>query len=223
MKNKVAAWRNYYGYLSLAVLVIGIAACATNNGTVYVYQSDDNYVRVEPIEAGAPGNSHPFAITPQQLRDLLSPLKVSHADSAGSAPVFLGEELDAIVAQLAVALSKARPDQDVTFAVTGHRGLLGNFSPKTVTTGRVFVTADTINLIFGWMQLRTDTDKVEPGTVVPPKIVPGSRGRRIDIGPWKIDPVGGYFHDKRGDWVVFDRAALVPQRSSRALGSDDPG
>lgn len=202
-------------YLSLLVLAAILAACAgarTNSGDgTDVYRSGDDYVRLEPIEPGAPANSHPFAISAAQLRELLAPLKVSRADSIDRVPVFLNEELDTIVPPLVSALSKAGPNQDVTFAVTGQRGLFGRRSPRSLTTGRLFVSGDSINLIFGLMQLRLESEKVDPALVIAPMIIPGTRSRRIDTTGWKLDPVGGYFHDQRADWVMFDRSALKPE------------
>jgi hypothetical protein len=195
--------------LSSLVLAATLTACAStdNSDRADIYRSDDNYVRLEPIEPGAPVNAHPFTISAPQLRELLAPLKVSHADSVGKAPVFLNEELDTIVPPLVSALAKAGANQDVTFAVTGERGMLGKYSPKSITTGRLFVTEKKINLIVGLMQQRLGSENFALAPIAP-KILPGSRSRRVDTDPWKLDPVGGYFHEQRGDWVVFDRGAL---------------
>lgn len=211
-------------YLSLFALAAALAGCAvpksaSDRDPTYVYRSGNDYVRLEPLESGASANSHPFAISADQLRELLAPLKVARADAIGRTPVFMNEELNTLVPPLASALSKAGPNQDVTFAVTGYRGLLGKLSPKSITTGRLFVTTDSINMIFGMMQLRLESEKVEPSTIVPPRIIPGTRSLRIDTAPWKMDPVGGYFHDQRGDWVVFDRAALIAPTAPTVLPS----
>lgn len=202
-------------FLSLFVLAAALSACA-GAGTMrdadraHVYRSGEDFVRLDPVEPGAPPNAHPIVLSVAQVRDLLTPLKVSHADSIGKASVFTNDELDRLVPPLVSALSRAHTDQDVTFAVTSYRGILGKLSPKSITTGRLFASGDTINLIFGVMQLRLESEKVEPATVVPPTIAPGTRSRKIDTTAWKLDPIGGYFHDRRSDWVVFDRAALGP-------------
>ena len=74
---------------SLIVVTALATACATQTSDdPYIYRSGDDYVQVDPIEAGAPPNSHPLTISPSQLRELLAPLKVSHADTMGKAPVF---------------------------------------------------------------------------------------------------------------------------------------
>lgn len=203
-------WR----YLSPLVLAAALTACATagtkdNRDGSDVYQSDGNYVRLDPIEAGAPANSHPFAISAGQLSRLLAGIKASGAASVGSAPVFSQEELDTIVPPLASALSKAGPNQDVTFAVTARRGIFGRLAPKAVTTGRLFVQGDSLNLIFGLIQQRTNGEVLDHRGVVP-EVIPGTRSRRIDLNVGQIEPGSGHVHERRGDWLVFDRSAIPP-------------
>lgn len=199
-------------YLSLLVLATALSACAmfaSKNGQDrnYVYRSGDDYVRLEPVEPGAPLNSHPLAISPERLSRLLAGVKVSGAASVRAVPVFSKEELETIVPPLASALSKAGPNQDVTFAVTSYRGLFGTFSPESVTTGRLFISGNSLNLIFGLMQQRLDMGELDY-TGVTPKITAGTRARRIDSTVWKIEPNGAHFHDHRGDWLVFDRSVI---------------
>lgn len=197
--------------VSLLVLVTALSACAAGarndqDGST-VYRSDDNFVRLVPIEPGAPPNAHPFAISAGQLSRLLAGIEVRRAVSIGEAPVFSKEELETIVPPLVSALSKAGPTRDVTFAVTGRRGIFGRLSPETVTTGRLFVTGDSLNLIFGLMQERLDAEKFE-STAVSPTVAPGARSRRIGDTVWKIEPGRGQLHEQRGDWLVFDRSAI---------------
>ena len=166
-----------------------------------------------PSEASAAANSHPFAVSAAELRRLLSDIRVSGANSIKSEPVFTKEELETIVRPLVAALAKASPHQDVAFAVTGYRGVFGSNSPKSVTTGRLFVNADGVNLIFGLMQERLGVGDYDDRN---PPIRPGVRTRRIDWAPWKIAPVGARFHEQRGDWLVFDRSALTPAAATTA-------
>lgn len=197
-------------YVALLVLAAGLTACATmgkdNRAGSYVYQSDDNYVRLDPIEPGAPSNSHPFAVSAAQLTRLLADVKVSGAASADKAPVFSREELETIAAPLASALSKAGPNQDVTFAVTARRGIFGSFSAKDITTGRLFVREDSLNLIFGLIQQRLNPEMLGYSHV--PDIIPGTRARRIDLKFGQIEPGSGHLQERRGDWLVFNRSAI---------------
>lgn len=219
-------WRN----VSLLVLAAAVSACAAT-GTEDrrhpddVFRSGDNYVRLVPVEAGAPVNAHPFAISASELRRLLAGINVAGADSIGKAPVFSKEELAMIVPPLAAALSKAGPHQDVTFAVTAYPGLFGSYSPKSVTTGRLFASADAVNLIFGWMQERFGGADYEYKI---PAVAPGVRARRIDTAGWTIEPGSAHLYDKRGDWLVFDRSAIpaatiVPTHPSIEAGVKSGG
>lgn len=198
-------------WLSVLVLIVALCGCATGNDTgeqgSYVYQSDGEFVRLVPIEPGVPPNSHPFDISEDQLSRLLGSIEVSRAASVGEESVFTFEELATIVPPLTEALSKAGPNQDITFAVAGHRGMFGRFSPESITTGRLFVRDDTLNLIFGLMQARLDIGELDY-TGVDPKVIPGSRSEDAGDDVWQIDPGLGRLRQARGDWVVFNRAAI---------------
>lgn len=196
---------------SLLVLVTALSGCAAgarnDHDANYVFRTDDDFVRLAAIEPGAPPNSHPFAISASRLNGLLAGVHVRRAVAIGRAAAFSKEELEIIVPPLVSALSKAGPNQDVTFAVTGRRGLFGSASPRTVTTGRLFARGGSLNLIFGLMQERLDPSTFgyeAPGTA----ITPGARSRRIGDTIWKIEPGRGEFHGERGDWLVFDRSAI---------------
>lgn len=206
LRRTQLCWRG-----AVLLLAFTVTACASTKDAGelrYVYQADDNYVRLEPIEPGAPANAHPFSISVDQLRRLLADLKVSGAATIRETRVFSPEELETIVSPLATALSQAGPNQDVTFAVTSHRGLLGSLSPKSFTTGRLFVTGDSLHLIFGLMQARVDTGRLDY-TGVNPEVAPGKRARRIE-SVWEIEPGRGRIREQRGDWLVFDRTAVPP-------------
>lgn len=209
----------------LLVLATMLSACAGMGARESrhpgdVFRSGDNYVRLVPAEAGAPTNSHPFIISPRDLRNLLAGIHVVGADSIRKAPVFSKEQLEMIVPPLTNALSKAGPHQDVTFTVTAYPGLFGTHSLKSVTTGRVFVSAGAMNLIFGLMQERFGGSDYEYKM---PEIAPGTRARRIDQAPWQIDVGNAKVREQRGDWLVFNQsvipaAAIAPPRPSPEAG-----
>ena len=215
-------WRHII--LVVAVALNGCAGLGASDDrdSRYVYQSDENYVRLEPIEPGAPANAHPFTVSAEQLRRLLARPKVRGASSIGTTPVFSQEELESIASPLASALSKAGPNQDVTFAVASHRGLFGKLSPKSVTTGRMFVRGDSLNLIFGLMQARLDTGRLDY-TGADPAVTAGLRARRIGDTIWKIEPGPGRFHEQRGDWLVFDRSAIPAMATPTTPRAHDTG
>jgi hypothetical protein len=165
----------------------------------YEYRPSLGFVRIERIESGAPENAHPFGISIDAMRQKLASVKLKDD------PIFTSEELDEVVPYLADALKSVGPKEDVTFAVTGSHGLLGKFSPKTVTTGRVYVHDQRLNVIFGVvhdpfaiLQMQTPN--------VPQPFIPGTRAKRIDtklaLNPGK----GRLAGSDRPDWVTFDAA-----------------
>ncbi len=165
----------------------------------YEYRPSLGFVRIERIESGAPDNAHPFAISIGVLRQKLASLKLKDA------PVFTSEELDEVVPYLAAALTSVGPNEDVTFAVTGSHGLLGKFSPKTVTTGRVFVHDQRLNVIFGVVHDPFAILQMQTPNVLQP-FTPGTRAKRIDT-ELAITPGNGRLAaGDRPDWVTFDTA-----------------
>lgn len=203
----------------LFVLVTVLAGCAgagASNGGYhsYVYRSGDSYVRLDPIEAGARANAHPYVVSADQLNRWLALVNVKGAASVGMVRLFSKEELEKIVPPLAVALSTARPNEDVTFAVASHRGMFADLSPKSITTGRLFADADSVNLILGVVQQRLNADESDYG-VNAPKITAGMRAHRVDTTVWKIDPGRARFHGQRGDWLVFERTTSPATATGR--------
>ncbi len=165
----------------------------------YEYRPSLGFVRIERIESGAPDNAHPFGISVDAMRQRLASVKLKDD------PVFASEELDELVPYLAAALNNVGSKEDVTFAVTGSHGLLGKFSPKTVTTGRVFVHDQRLNIIFGVVHDPFAIVQMQTPNV-PQPFTPGTRAKRIDtklaIKPGKGRLAAG----DRPDWVTFDAA-----------------
>lgn len=219
-------------HLSLLVLTTALTACAwfgqsNNQDRDYLYQSHGDYVRLVPIEPGASANSHPFNISADQLARLLAEIKVGRTTSIDEVPVFSKEEVEKIAPPLAAALSKAGPNQDVTFAVASYRGIFGKYSPESVTTGRLFATGDSVNLIFGRIHQRKDSGELDYSEYTPP-VVAGVRSHRIGATVWKIVPGSAHFHGQRGDWLVFNRsefpgAAAAPAAPPASEAGVKPG
>lgn len=226
MHEAARRWGFRWRGMSLLVLVTALAACAgTRNAQdeSYVYRSDDDFVRLAPIEPGASPNAHPFALSESQLSRLLAGIEVSGTQPAGKVSVFSQDELEIIVPPLVSALGKARPNQDVIFAVSAHRGLFGRLSPESVTAGRLFARGDSLNLIFGLMHARLDIGDLDYSGVSR-RISPGARSRRIGGSVWRVDPGRGRLHEERGDWLVFDRSAIPaaqPAQTAPSTGKRD--
>jgi len=200
--------------LCVAASAAALVACATNDPQVVSYEThpDNGYVRIEHIEPGAPENTHPIKLAPTSLRQMLASLKVKGAASAGQVLVLDPDELDEIVPPIAFALAKAGSGEDITFAVSGAHGRFGNYSPKTFTTGRVFVRGEQLNVIFGFIHELPREDLY--GAAVARTYIPGSRAQRVD-SIWTLLPGSAQLVDKRPDWVVFDLKA-IPAASAPA-------
>jgi len=199
---------NFLRAVSTSSLALVLGSCSGLNYSTdkdgpevlrYEYRPSLGFVRIERIESGAPDNVHPFGISIDAMRQKLASVKLKDD------PVFTSEELDEIVPYLAAALTRVGSNEDVTFAVTGSHGLLGKFSPKTVTTGRVFVHDQRLNIIFGVvhdpfaiLQMQTPN--------VPQPFTPGTRAKRIDTKLAVTPGKGRLVSEDRPDWVTFDIA-----------------
>ena len=165
----------------------------------YEYRPSLGFVRIERIESGAPDNAHPFGISIDAMRQKLASVKFR------GDPIFTGEELDELVPYLVAALKSVGSNEDVTFALTGSHGLLGKFSPKTVTTGRVFVRDQRLNIIFGVVHDPFAILQLETPNV-PQPFIPGTRAKRIDTKLAITPGMGRLAGDGRPDWVTFETA-----------------
>ena len=165
----------------------------------YEHRPSPGFVRIERIESGAPDNAHPFEISIDALRQRLASVKLR------GDPIFTGEELDELVPYLVAALKSVGSNEDVTFALTGSHGLLGKFSPKTVTTGRVFVRDERLNIIFGVVHDPYAILQMQAPNV-PQPFIPGTRAKRIDAKLAITPGMGRLAGDDRTDWVTFETA-----------------
>ena len=144
-----------------------IAACATtmfviSQGTQatdyqkFLYQGDTDYVKiVDQDERGIP-NDHPFVISAKELVSVLSPLTYKKKAFLGlgsdNEPIFERQQLEKLSGYLSEGLKTASRRQDIIFVMTGRKGdLIGTKS--LVTSGRVFITSNQLNIIFGHIDL----------------------------------------------------------------------
>ncbi len=167
-------------------------------------------IKLVPSERAATDNTHPIAITATNLKSAMGSLTVDDGPLGDGAAVFSERELESLAAPLSDALSKANARQDVAFAISGKHGVLGDLSPLAVTTGRVFMTATGLNMIFGSIQERFEGLDVSERMKA---LQPGKRTRTLD-SIWRLRPGTGSMATKRSDWVLFD-----PQKMDGATQS----
>jgi len=166
-----------------------------------VYEGSFSYVRIERAEPGAGPNLHPVAIDATALRGRLAAIRL------GKEALFNDDELAEIVPPLVTALGRATAEQDVSFAVAGKHGALGPLVPRSVTTGRVFRTADGLQVIFGLAQKPFEGQFQGTGYLI--AFEPGKRAGPVDRAVTLAlgDAPGA---SKRADWLALNNAPPVP-------------
>lgn len=196
--------------LALAYLVSGCAAMLGDDSPQIVstlHRPDLGFVRIEHAEAGASDNAHPYRIAAASLREILARLTVKGAVFIDAVPVFDADDLAALVPHLSAGLERAGPREEVTFAITGVHGRFGKYSPRTVTTGRVFVQAEQLHVIFGLVHETYDSGAFGP--TVTRGFTAGSRGRQLERG-LVIAGDGWQAAEKRFDWLNTDAKVSPP-------------
>lgn len=151
-----------------------------------LWQSRDQFVALEPQDAGSTGpalpNEHPAALTGEQLATQLAALQFRATEHAPAVPLFTRNTLDALVPQLLIGLQQATPGDDLTFAVISLReALYGLAKEPSVTTGRLFIKDGRLNIIVGLAQ--HDVNEREDRRLAP--FTPGSR-RTTAGGQWQL-------------------------------------
>jgi hypothetical protein len=177
-----------------------------------VHQGLFNYVRIERAEDGAAPNLHPLDITEEDLARLLGAVRL------GTKPLLDKDDLDEIVPHLAAALDKATAQQDVSFAVAGKHSAFGLFAARDVTTGRLFNTADGLQLIVGLAHQPFEDQFKARGTLIP--FEPGRRAAPLaGVLTLKVAASAGTL--QRPDWVVL-RPATTAQAPAPAVMPASP-
>ena len=186
--------------------------------TQFVSQSQFGYVRIERIEDGAQPNDHPYKVTATQLKSVLANLQVQK--SGDPDPIFTEEEQNEVAAPLAIALGKAGPSEDVTFAVSGKRGPVALLMSRTVTTGRMFVKNGAINIIFNDIHGEFENQFLATGWLRP--FVAGSRNSPAPVNV--VAPPGTtYAAGNRRDWILLAESTVPPPLAPLARDRTTPG
>jgi hypothetical protein len=170
----------------------------------YVHQGQFSYVRIETREPGAPPNQHPYVIDPAALRHVL--LAVT-TDTGKPEPILGPEALDEILGPLATALAQATPEQDVAFAVAARRGLFGPLSARVVTTGRVFRSAERLDVVIGLLHKDFENQFRATGYLIP--FEPGKREKPVESAT-RIAVARGMGERRRADWAALRLDVLPP-------------
>jgi hypothetical protein len=204
------------------------AATEPPRSTVVVWSGQDQWVRIErqDDEAARP-NDHPATLDSATVANALRALRVRPAESAGGAqlesPAFAQEELAQLAPQIAAGLSRAGPQQDVTFSTIGSHALSpgGVMKDPNVNAGRVFFAGGRLNVIFGELhanyrkknvygQRDQDFEARRPGS----RAKAGKQKWALATGPG-IETV-------RTDWAAIDPNAVGSPPAATAAAPAKP-
>ena len=181
-----------------------------------MWQARWQYVRLVPRDGGGP-NLHPSHLGKAEIRSGLAQLKIDPGDGE-AVEVLTVEERNFYAEQLVKALTKAGPDQDVVIASVGmRRTVLGLSEPKLSTT-RVFVNGDGLNVIVGETMVDAPND-TNTYTKPDSRLISFADGRRSapahDGSKWTLKADGAGVVIKRPDWAVVSAAVMaVPEPGS---------
>lgn len=161
-------------------------------------------IRLAPIQ-GSAINQHPFTLSAAQLTEALKNVQVK--PSKGDAQeLFSEDELKRLAGPLALALSVAKPDQDVEFLSTGQHSMTGIVAPAVGNAGRLFIHDGRLNVILGMAHKDFISDYMY-GSRRPPKFDFGSRTRPVDF--INISGVSGAeVRIVRADWIELPIPAV---------------
>lgn len=142
-----------------ALLLIGQGAIAAGNDRV-LYQDAQDYVKIVRQDERSIPNEHPFSIGEEEIISLLSPLTYKKKSflgigGGGREPIFERRQLERLSVYLSQGLKAANRYQDVVFAISGSKKKLMG-SETLVTSGRIFISAGQLNIIFGYIDLDYD-------------------------------------------------------------------
>ncbi|MFO1435910.1 MAG: SHOCT domain-containing protein [Gammaproteobacteria bacterium] len=178
--------------------------------------------------AKPPPNEHPAEFSADQISMALHALTLQHTggvivEKQEDVPLFTDREIAVLAPNIARGLSRAQPDEELTFLISGlHAGVLGKES--AATTGRVFFVNGKLNLILGEVY-KPMVDKgqkeralaagcgdcpMDDRTIY---FAPASRYHKGDLPEPLATAVGVDFAHEgaklRNDWIVLDVDTIV--------------
>ena len=225
---------------SLAFVGAGlIGACSPKQfTTITIYDNPNTYVRLEFDRTVKKGeeHSHPISLTPEQIAAVLSgvrihePIALVRGDILQRDPVprihpaFSNKDISLFAPLLALALSKATPEEVVTFYQTRKISA----TTREVTSGGVFVQGDELHLLLANYQshtrymadfgaAETEDDRLTPMQSLAPQdgrldFEPDSAKRERSVGAL----------GKVLQWNNRELAVLYKQLPPRPLVQPDP-
>ena len=186
-----------------------------------VWQLKEQYVRLVKIEKNSESNDHPVVLEPLEVEQALASLQrwveggVLRDEEAVT--VYPRKQAALISRYVTDGLSRAAPDEDITFNVRGYTNImLSLVKEREWTTGRVFFKDGKLNVIIGEYGKRIDKGQkqVEASFGIiddfrDVHFAPGSRKRKGKMPGRIVTTEGVELYDDgkiRPDWVMLEVA-----------------
>lgn len=113
----------------------------------------NNYIKYDEQDDSKFGkNDHPIVLDEKDIVDALNALEYTDTSILGGetiVSVFSYSQIKLLAEYLSEGLSKAKPNQDITYAIGGTSRKLLVLTKKSYTTGRVFYKDGKLNIIIG--------------------------------------------------------------------------
>jgi hypothetical protein len=205
----------------LAVACAAWPATETSRAPVTLWTGEDQWIRIEPQDAGAAPNDHPVGLKAEEVSNALGALRVRLIDESGGEtqrPVFTRTELANLAPQVTAGLGKAGPQQDVTFSTIGsHSASAGGLvKDPGVNAGRIFYRDGKLNVIFG--ELQSNYRKKNIYGQRTEDFTPRRQGTRSKASKQKFTlatspgiELRATNGEVRSDWVLIDPAVASAQ------------
>ena len=177
------------------------------------------FIRTEKIEKKTKVlNNHPIKISGDILTKMFKQLSYKYDRNEPEIPVFSNKELMLLSEYVPQALMNAKPNEDVTFVIKGpHSSARWSFSEERLTSGRLFVANNQLNLIIGAVQvnLQPTLDEQYMGNVWETAKLVYDIGHRRKLSEYEglivvfNQSKKGIFRksNERKDWFIFTNTA----------------
>ncbi len=146
----------------IAIFLVLLLPAASGYADEVLWKSGANlYIKLDKQDKYKDGsyipNQHPVSLNPQEIRDSLNSILVWNKsfftgalkDDDEAESVFSLEQARLLGSYIAAGLAKARPDQDIHFAVTRRKKSFLIMKDTTYTSGRAFYLDGKLHVILG--------------------------------------------------------------------------
>jgi hypothetical protein len=234
----------YWRIGSIPLIVLLLAGCGSpllgggkSESNPNIWSHRDQFVRLEsqgPSDEPLQANNHPVNLSPDLIRTMLGSLDVQFQEEDESVSVFTPDELQILGDAISAGLARAKPNEDVTFVITGiHRDFISFSTDRAFIAGRVFFQDEKLNLIIGSMHIpyasRVDR-RMSPFVTGSRKLVALSP-RKAMPRSWQVLPEVGLSTKtskgiERPDWLVMNpdpqlwQTALAEKKEAKETAKD---